>query len=60
MPQSLSQLYIHLTFSTKHREPMLLSPAREDLHAYLAAVLNHYDSPALKVVGYWRCNDDFR
>jgi len=41
MPQSLSQLYVHLIFSTKHREPMLLSPAREDLHAYLAAVLNN-------------------
>ena len=51
MPQSLSQLYVHLIFSTKHREPMLLSPVREDLHAYLAAVLNNQDSPALKVGG---------
>jgi putative transposase len=51
MPQSLSQLYVHLIFSTKHREPTLLSPAREDLHAYLAAVLNKQDSPALKVGG---------
>jgi len=49
MPQSLSQLYVHLVFSTKHREPMLLSPVREELHAYLAAVLNNRDSPALKV-----------
>ena len=30
---------------------MLLSPLREDLHAYLAAVLNNQDSPALKVGG---------
>ena len=30
---------------------MLLSPVREDLHAYLAAVLNNQDSPALKVGG---------
>jgi len=51
MPQSLSQLYVHLIFSTKHREPMLLSPAREDIHAYLAAVLNNHDSPALKLGG---------
>ena len=51
MPQSLSQLYVHLIFSTKHREPMLLSPVRQDLHAYLAAVLNNQDSPALKVGG---------
>ena len=51
MPQSLSQLYVHLVFSTKHREPMLLSPVREPLHAYLATVLNNQDSPALKVGG---------
>ena len=51
MPQSLSQLYVHLIFSTKHREPMLLSPLREHLHAYLATVLKNQDSPALKVGG---------
>ena len=51
MPQSLYQLYVHLVFSTKHREPMLLSPVRERLHAYLAAVLKNKDSPALKVGG---------
>jgi putative transposase len=51
MPQSLSQLYVHPIFSTKHREPMSLSPLRGDLHAYLAAVLNNQDSPALKVGG---------
>jgi putative transposase len=51
MPQSLSQLYADLIFSTKHREPMLSSPMREDLHAYLTAVLKNQDSPALKVGG---------
>jgi REP element-mobilizing transposase RayT len=30
---------------------MLWSPAREDLHAYLAAVLSNQDSPALKAGG---------
>jgi len=38
MPQSLSKLYVHLVFSTKHREPLLLSPVREEMHAYLATV----------------------
>jgi len=51
MPQSLSQLYVHLIFSTKHCEPMLLSTVRKALHAYLVAVLNNQDSPALKVGG---------
>jgi REP element-mobilizing transposase RayT len=51
MPQSLSQLYVHLVFSTKHREATLLSPVREHLHVYLATVLKNQDSPALKVGG---------
>jgi putative transposase len=51
MPQSLSQLYVHLIFSTKHREPLLLSPVRERMHAYLATVLKNQGSPALKVAG---------
>jgi REP element-mobilizing transposase RayT len=51
MPQSLSQLYVHLVFSTKHREPLLSLPVRERLHAYLATVLKNQDSPALKVGG---------
>jgi REP element-mobilizing transposase RayT len=51
MPQSVSRLYVHLVFSTKHREPLLLSPTRQQMHAYLAAVLKNQDSPALKVGG---------
>jgi putative transposase len=51
MPQSLSQLYVHLVFSTKHREPLLLPPVREQMHAYLASVLKNHDSPAPKVGG---------
>jgi REP element-mobilizing transposase RayT len=51
MPQSLSQLYVHLVFSTKHREALLALPVREHLHAYLATVLKNQDSPALKVGG---------
>jgi REP element-mobilizing transposase RayT len=51
MPQSLSQLYVHLVFSTKHREPLLLAPLRGRVHAYLATVLANHASPALKVGG---------
>ena len=51
MPQSLSQLYVHLIFSTKHREPLLMPPVREQMHAYLATVLKNQGSPALKVGG---------
>ena len=51
MPQSLSKLYVHLAFSTKHREPLLLPPLRAQMHAYLATVLKNQDSPAVEVGG---------
>jgi REP element-mobilizing transposase RayT len=51
MPQSLSKLYVHLAFSTKHREPLLLAPLGAQMHAYLATVLNNQDSPAIEVGG---------
>ena len=51
MPQSLSQLYVHLAFSTKNREPFLLAPLRAQMHPYLATVLTNSGSPAIKVGG---------
>ena len=47
MSQSLSQLYIHLVFSTKNRSPFLKNEIRENLHAYLAGILKNTDNPAL-------------
>ena len=39
MPQSLSAVYIHLTFSTKDRRPFLREkPLRASLHAYLGGI----------------------
>jgi len=49
MRQSLSKLYVHLIFSTKHREPLLIPSVRGALHAYMANVLKNQDCPALKV-----------
>jgi len=51
MAQSLSAIYVHLVFSTKHREPLLLQPVRGQMHAYLATVLKNRDCPAIKVGG---------
>ena len=47
MGQSLSQLYIHLTFGTKFREPFIESECEERLHSYMAGTLKKYESPAL-------------
>ena len=51
MPQSLSQVYIHLVFSTKNRQPLIFESIAPDLYAYMATVF--YDecrSPA-KLIG---------
>jgi putative transposase len=42
MPQSLARLYVHLIFSTKHREPLLTDAVRDSLHAYMAKVLQNF------------------
>ena len=52
MPQSLVQIYLHIVFSTRHREPSLQDPqVREQMHAYLGGVCPNLDSPALAIGG---------
>ena len=52
MPQSLSQIYIHLVFSTKNRHPFINDDIAGELYPYMAKVL--YDecgSPAKAIGG---------
>ena len=52
MPQSLVQIYVHLVFSTKNRQPFLQDKAfRERVHAYLVGICNNLDCPSLKTGG---------
>lgn len=51
MPQSLAQIYVHLVFSTKGREPWVATGLQPRLHAYLAGTLNALDCSALCVGG---------
>lgn len=52
MPQSLSAVYLHLVFSTKHREPWLADAAlRMELHAFLGAVSKQLNCPPVAVGG---------
>jgi putative transposase len=46
MSQSLANIHTHLVFSTKNRHPWLTDDVRPDLHAYMATVLAHLNSPA--------------
>jgi hypothetical protein len=45
MPQSLTRLYDHLTFSTKNREALLDEEMRPRVHSYLATTFRDLDSP---------------
>jgi putative transposase len=52
MPQSLSQIYLHLIFSTKDRRPLLNDETiRSETHKYLGGTFNNLDCPVLVVGG---------
>ena len=51
MPQSLSSLLIHVIFSTKDREPLLIDTVRPHLHAYLATVARSANCACYRVGG---------
>lgn len=48
MAQSLVQIYVHLVFSTKNRQPFLRDTSlREQMHAYLIGICANQNSPSL-------------
>jgi REP element-mobilizing transposase RayT len=51
MPQSLSNILIHLIWSTKDRHPWLDPAIRDKMHAFLAGAVRRLDSEAYRVGG---------
>ena len=51
MPQSLSQVILHIVFSTKNREPFIRSEVKQDLYAYLAKIIQANQSHAFLIGG---------
>lgn len=51
MPQSLSNILLHLVFTTKNREPLILPELEPELHAYIAAIHKNMACPLLKIGG---------
>ena len=49
MGQSLSQMYIHLTFGTKGRKGFINKDIEVELHSYMASIFKNYGSPAIKI-----------
>ena len=52
MPQSLVKNYIHIVFSTKHRQPIIFADLAPQLHSYLAGTCKNLDCPPIKIGGY--------
>ncbi len=48
---SLSQIYIHIVFSTKNRIPWITSSIEKELYSYMAKILKTMKSPALAIGG---------
>ena len=53
MAQSLTQVYIHLIFSTKNRTQYLTPEIQNRLHPYLVGIARSLESPAVKVGGHY-------
>lgn len=52
MGQSLVQNYVHIVFSTKHREARIYPPYEQELHTFIGGVCKALDCPVLIVGGY--------
>lgn len=51
MSQSLSQVYIHIIFSVKRREPLILEDFQNELYAYMVSILKSLETNVLKIGG---------
>jgi len=49
--QSLAKVYLHVVFSTKHREPILADSWREELFSVLGGITNNIGCQSLLVGG---------
>src|SRR6476659_3843315 len=52
MGQSLVQNYIHIVFSTKHRQHLIFPPVEEELHSYLGGICKKLDCQPIIVGGF--------
>jgi REP element-mobilizing transposase RayT len=52
MGQSLVKNYIHIVFSTKHRQSLILESIETELFSYLGGICNNLECHVLKVGGY--------
>ena len=51
MSQSLSDIILHIVFSTKDREPLIHTDIEEELYRYISGVCRNFDSPIIIING---------
>jgi putative transposase len=51
MSQSLAQLYVHLVFSTKHRENLIISSIQSELYSYMGGILSNLECTSIQIGG---------
>ena len=52
MSQSLVKNYIHIIFSTKHRQPFISKSVEDKLYGYLGGICKELDCIPIKIGGY--------
>jgi REP-associated tyrosine transposase len=52
MPQSLVKNYIHIVFSTKHRQPFIDNHIKDELFSYLGGICKNLESQPIVVGGH--------
>jgi REP element-mobilizing transposase RayT len=51
MPQSLAKVYLHITFGTKYRQPIIKPDVEKEFYKYLASICRANDSPSIAING---------
>ena len=51
MAQSLSQMYLHIVFSTKNREKLILPEYEKRIYPYISTVCRESDCPVFEIGG---------
>ena len=52
MNQSLVKNYLHIVFSTKHRQPLILPSIEKELYSYLGGICNNFECQVIKIGGH--------
>ena len=53
MGQSLVKNYLHITFSTKHRQKLITEIVENELYRYIGGICNEMECPPVKIGGYY-------